>query len=254
MANTYFHFKQFTVNQEYCGMKVTTDACLFGAWVAKYFSENKILKESPFNVLDIGTGTGLLALMIAQISSNINVDGVEIEGLAAQQATENFQASNFINQLKAIHKDIKNFNAPITNGYDFIITNPPFFDDDLKSSSHNRNLAMHSLDLSLQDLVSEIKRLLKNEGTFAILLPYHRTDFFIELASNNSFKLLDALFVKQTTKHPYFRGMLLFIKEDSSVYNDNKSYLLTKNELVIKEGIDYSIPFKELLQPYYLKL
>ena len=254
MANTYFQFKQFTVNQDHCGMKVTTDACLFGAWVANLLYDNKNHFEPEFNVLDIGTGTGLLALMLAQINPNISIDAVEIDGMAALQAIENFKNSPFNQQLKIYQEDIKEFNPSMSRGYPFIITNPPFFDDDLKSPLHNRNLAMHSVALSLEELVYEIKRLLNNEGRFAILLPYHRTEYFIGLALKEGFKLLESLFVKQTMKHSYFRSMLLFIKEDNKIDTINLNNVAHKNELKIKVGIEYSDSFKELLSPYYLKL
>jgi len=254
MANTFFQFKQFKVNQENCGMKVTTDACLFGAWVVQYMSNNQIGINNHFNILDIGTGTGVLALMLAQINQNIRIEGVEIDPAAAQQATENCKTSPFNNQIKVYNNDIKDFEASITNGYNFIITNPPFFNDDLKSPSHNRNLAMHSLAMSLEELAFEIKRLLVKGGSFAILLPYHRTDFFIGIAALQGFKLLESLFVKQTTKHPYFRSILLFVKADFLEDDNYKKSLLIENELVIKEGNDYSFQFKELLKPYYLKL
>ncbi len=254
MANTFFQFKQFTVNQAQCGMKVTTDACLFGAWVANFLHENPTDYAQNFKVLDIGTGTGLLSLMLAQINPNINIDAVEIDHLASIEASENFNASPFNKQIQSFHSDIKTFYPFHTNGYQFIITNPPFFEDDLKSPLHNRNLAMHSLSLSLEELVLEIKRLLSFKGRFAILLPYHRTDYFIKLTSKAGFKLLASLFVKQTLKHPFFRSMLLFENEDVLISKDNVDIKVKSAELVIRENNEYSASFNSLLMPYYLKL
>ena len=249
MANTYFQFKQFLVNQDSCGMKVTTDACLFGAWIANYISNHPSYLEDKFDVLDIGTGTGLISLMLAQVNSNIILDGVEIDSYAAKQAAENFKTSPFNQQLQVFQEDIKQFNAPKAKGYSFIITNPPFFNNDLKSQNKNRNLAMHSLELSLEDLILNIKRLLRPDGTFAILLPFHRNIAFIDLAMKEGFKLIESLFVRQTIKHPFFRSILLFSKDDLLKNND-----ISENELTIKLGEDYSEEFKNLLKPYYLKL
>jgi len=241
MANNYFQFKQFLVNQRYCAMKVTTDASLFGAWVASTL--NSKTDEESKKVLDIGTGTGLLTLIWAQKNNSALIDAVEIDKEAANEAKDNFTASAWSERIKVINEDIINYKT--VDGYDFIISNPPFFDKDLKSDSDKRNLAMHSEALSLDDLLASIKRLLKPDGQFAILLPMHRSSEFEKSASTLGFNVKEKVLVKQTPKHPPFRCMLLFGYEE---------IIATKRELIIKENDSYTADFIALLKDYYLHL
>ncbi|WP_153797197.1 tRNA1(Val) (adenine(37)-N6)-methyltransferase [Foetidibacter luteolus] len=239
MPNSYFSFKQFTVQQDKCAMKVCTDACLFGAFIARgqWLQGNR--------VLDIGTGTGLLSLLLAQKHDHAEIDAVEIDDTAAVQASENFAASPWADRLNIYRQPIQQFTERGA-GYDFIISNPPFFEGDLKSNTANRNLALHSEGLKLEELVGCINRLLKNNGSFAVLLPYHRLDFFEKLAGNQGFFLAEKLLVQQTPSHPFFRGILVF----------GKTVVQTlQHQITIKttEG-KYSPEFTELLKDYYLHL
>ncbi len=257
MANNYFQFKQFTVRQEHCAMKVTTDACLFGAWVRERIGSreseigSKVVLENgnretgiaSKRILDIGTGTGLLALMLAQKEPNAQIDAVEIDAEAAKQALDNFNASQWKERLKVFNEDINRYEAAAN--YDFIITNPPFFNNDLKSVSNKRNLAMHSQALCLEDLLSSIKRLLKYDGKFAILLPSHRSIYFEGIALEAGFHLLEKVSVKQTPNHPSFRSMLLFGNESDTIF---------EKKIIIKAGITYTVQFAALLKDYYLYL
>jgi len=237
MANSFFKFKQFTIQQDACAMKVTTDACLFGAWCA-----NKIKEINPKNILDIGAGTGLLSLMLAQ---NINalIDAVEIDEQATSQAKQNINTSLFENKISIHHSPIQNFETNIL--YDFIITNPPFFENDLHSNNSQRNTALHSTQLQLTELIVHIKRLLKPEGYFAILLPYHRAIYFESLAKN--FYLINKTVVQQTTQHNYFRTMLFYSNSNNQKTEINSICINQSNNIYTKE-------FIELLQPYYLYL
>ena len=243
MANNYFQFKQFTVFQEGCAMKVTTDACLFGAWVAKIVADkSSLINES--SILDIGTGTGLLSLMVAQKSS-CTIDAVEIDGEAFSEATNNFKNSSWRDRLTVFNDDVKKYQQENSLPYNFILTNPPFFDNDLKSNSSKRNLAMHCEQLSLEELLVAIKRLLHVDGYFAILLPHHRSIYFEELAAANGFHLAEKIVVKQTPSHSPFRTMLLF---------GNKKEEIVENEIIIKDGNIYTDNFSNLLKDYYLYL
>ncbi|MBL7730209.1 MAG: methyltransferase, partial [Chitinophagaceae bacterium] len=135
MSNTCFKFKQFLINQDRCAMKVTTDACLFGAWVAER------LRNAEGNCLDIGTGTGLLSLMLAQKAAGIFTVAVEIDADCAEQARENIEASPWKQQVVVKEADILQYTP--ANQYDFIISNPPFYQDDLKSPDTRKNVAHH---------------------------------------------------------------------------------------------------------------
>jgi tRNA1Val (adenine37-N6)-methyltransferase len=239
MPNDYFEFKQFTVQQEKAAMKVCTDACLFGAFVADRFQRT----SKQFRVLDIGSGTGLLSLMFAQKNSNAQIDAVEIDKSAAEQSRENFRLSPWKDKLHIHHQPIQEFGI---NTYDLIISNPPFYENDLKSENQKRNLALHSAALGLDDLLDVIQKHLSAHGKFAVLLPYHRSANFINHALLKDFHLEEEISVKQTSKHPYFRSMLLF----------GRNKVQTKHsDICIKEkNDDYSDEFKELLKDYYLKL
>lgn len=239
MANDYFAFKQFTIHQGDCAMKVTTDGCLFGAWAANAVASRGLLVAKT---LDIGTGTGLLSLMLAQKIST-QIDAVEIDTAAAIQAKANFSASPWAKQLHIHETAIQTFSTANNKVYNFIITNPPFFENDLKSIDTKRNVALHSAALSLETLVATIYRLLATNGQFAILLPYHRMDYFIELTIPFGFVLHQQVLVKQTPKHPYFRAMLLF---------GYTQKITEEKELIIKAGNTYTEDFKMLLNDYYL--
>lgn len=243
MGNNYFQFKQFNIQQEHCAMKVTTDACLFGAWCASIVHSQQSMVQS---FLDIGTGTGLLSLMLAQKNTHIKIDAIEIDEHAAMQAASNFQTSPWNERLQVYQTSIQNFQPPQGQKFNFIISNPPFFYNDLKSNHTKRNLALHSEALSLEELLQSIKNNLTTDGKFAVLLPHHRTEYFEKIAGAEKFYSEEKISVKQTPRHPYFRTMILFSKQLTSS---------TQKEIIIKDEYNnYSAAFKELLKDYYLYL
>lgn len=240
MSNSYFQFKQFIIQQEKAALKVSTDSCLFGAWVAKKMESEKLKVE---NLLDIGTGTGLLMLMLAQ-KCNATIDGIEIDTASYLQAKENIEASRWNDRLHLFHADVKSFR--FQKKYDFIITNPPFYESDLKSDSSNRNVAMHDEGLKLIELLYIVDENLDAEGSFAVLLPFHRTDEFISKALTLNLFLNKRLNVRQTMNHSYFRSLLLFGRKKTELHI---------NELSIKNELNqYTSSFENLLKDYYLYL
>ena len=240
MGNSYFAFKQFTIHQEQTAMKVCTDACLLGA-----ICSNEISKapHSIHRILDIGTGTGLLALMLAQ-ESNAQIDAVESNRAAAQQALQNIQLSPWKANIRLIEKDIHALEP--TEPYDFIISNPPFFESDLKSNDPAKNAAKHDSELTLSELVQQIYRLLKSAGTAAVLIPYHRTGYFETLLAEADLHIFKKISVQQSSQHTFFRSILFFKKE--------KTRIETSEINIMDNGRTYSATFTGLLQPFYLKL
>lgn len=239
MSNSFFKFKEFTVHQDKTAMKVCTDACLFGAWVADNLEMSRLK-----NILDIGTGTGLLSLMLAQFSQ-AQIDAVEIEPMAVVQARDNFQASTWTNQLHIHPTSILEFAKKPVKTFDLIISNPPFFEQQLKSNNSQRNIAMHSNNLTLTELAYCINELLADSGKAAILLPWNRTEEWRAIAEKLGFFCIKETAVKQTTSHTYFRTMMLMQKKASMVHFSS---------ITIKDGTEYSKEFIKLLTPYYLAL
>lgn len=236
MSNNYFAFKQFTVWQSDCALKVCTDACLFGAWVAHQLTSNP-----PTTILDIGTGTGLLSLQLAQKLPGAFIDAVELDPAAATQAAQNAAASNFNIQVHNI--DIKNYSG---KKYQHIISNPPFFENDLKSEHALKNQAMHSTTLSLQTLFTCADDLLEPAGSFSILLPFARANEVETLAQSHGFSIAHKAVVQQTPNHTPFRVIYIFGK---TVFET-----ASETSIVIKENDSYTPAFTSYLKDYYLYL
>ncbi|MDN3656827.1 methyltransferase [Ferruginibacter paludis] len=241
MANNFFQFKQFIVYQQHCAMKVSTDSCIFGAVTASFFGDVPEKADTGKCYLDIGTGTGVLSMMLAQ-QTTAAIDAVEIDNAAFEQATQNFSASPFWKQLTAHHTDVLKFEPG--KKYNGILCNPPFFEGDLQSDNAMKNAAKHSTTFTLQQLLTTADRLLTVDGILAVLLPYHRVDAFIQSANDLQFFLQEQILVRHTTTHPYFRGILFLSRQQSTAHT---------KELVIKnEGNVYTDAFIDLLKDYYL--
>jgi tRNA1Val (adenine37-N6)-methyltransferase len=215
-------------------MKVCTDSCILGAWTAKRLHEAK-------RILDIGTGTGLLPIMLAQ-NSNATIGCIELDHDSFKQAEENIQQSPWSERIYIIEGDARHYS--FQTKYDFIIANPPFYESDLRSPEQKKNKARHEETLTLDELISVISSCLLNDGSFSILLPFHRSDYFEKLASLNGFFLREKLTVRQTPGHPAFRSIAL--------YGTKKPEEVILNELIIKneEGKNSSA-FAELMNDYY---
>ncbi len=224
-------------------MKVTTDACLFGAWVAREVESEKLKVES---LLDIGTGTGLLAVMLAQKNTGTLIDIIEIDKDAAQQAKENVMSSSWKERINVIHADVKSFS--FTNKYDLIISNPPFYENELRSESERKNVAHHSENLKLNELLNVIKNNSNDNGNFFLLLPYKRNDEIKKLFKDQQLYISKILLVRQSVKHDYFRVFITgkLKEEEKEIEFDEMSIWNDKQE--------YTNEFVELLKDYYLYL
>jgi tRNA1Val (adenine37-N6)-methyltransferase len=240
MANTWFQFKQFTVHQEKAAMKVTTDACLFGAMLKRFQSEGEGVR-----FLDVGTGTGLLSLMSAQMNPAASIIGVEIDEETAKEAAQNVANSPFQGQITILHRDVSDYNPQFK--FDYIFSNPPFHEAQLTSPNEKKNIAHHEGGLSLNKLVPLLKKLLMTPfGSASLLVPYYREEELIYLC--NTEKLFPSFIarVKQSPKHSYLRSM---------VHIGQKKMAALHTEITIRDEKNHYTPeFMGLLRPYYLNL
>jgi tRNA1Val (adenine37-N6)-methyltransferase len=232
-------------------MKVCTDACLFGSLVADYKTclPQDILSQTATagpltNCLEIGTGTGLLSLMIVQKNNALTIDAVEIDTAAAAQAAENIATSPWAGRIQVFNKDILTFNTH--RKYDCIVSNPPFYEGDLQSADKAKNDAKHDTSLSLPELLQVVDKYLHLRGFFAVLLPYHRVGYLIEEAEKTGLFLNKQILVKHTLKHAFFRGILFFTRKET------ETQVL---EIVIRDAEhNYTAEFAAVLKDYYLFL
>jgi len=220
-------------------MKVTTDSCLFGAWVAEQIRSHGPEKGA---ILDIGAGTGLLSLMLAQ-KTNSPITSVEIDKDSFVQASENINASPWKERITIVHSDIKDFTPPVY--YDVIISNPPFYEKEWPSDNSKRNTAHHSSELLVEDLLDIIIATLTPNGKFYLLLPYKRQEELIKLFDQKQIAVLQKILVRQTGDHTYFRMMI-----EGSL---GRSADTITTEMAIKnKNNEYTKEFTALLKDYYL--
>jgi tRNA1Val (adenine37-N6)-methyltransferase len=224
-------------------MKVTTDACLFGAWV----SDNVMSRESgAISVLDVGAGTGLLSLMLAQ-KCKAEIDAIEIDEDTAKQALENVELFPDKNMIRVINADAGNF--VFSKKYDLIISNPPFYETELKSFSSKKNIAHHSENLSLEELLTIIKKNLKSTGVFYLLLPYKRDEEIRKLIKEIKLEITQIILVRQSVTHDYFRMML-----EGKITTDKTMEIQFDEISIWNERQQYTEEFAGLLRDYYLHL
>lgn len=235
-ANTHFSFKKFTIHQDQTAMKVTTDACILGA----YTTVDKTEK-----ILDIGTGTGLVAMMLAQ-RTDAQIDAVEIDINAYNQAHCNIQESIFKEQISVFNTSIQSFAEHLEhqNQYDLIVSNPPFFQNHLKSETVSRNNSLHTDTLSFEDLLDAVLRLLSPNGTFVVLLPAYESSVFEQLSVSKELYQHKKLTIRHRKGSKILRIITTFGRIKKEILNQ---------ELIIKNPDEsYSTDFQSLLKEYYL--
>jgi tRNA1Val (adenine37-N6)-methyltransferase len=219
-------------------MKVTTDGCLFGAWVAQQISDLEI-----DHVLDIGTGTGLLSLMLAQ-QTNAHVDAVELNKEAYEKARTNFEASPWDHQIDCHLSDIQTFAS--NNSYDIIVCNPPFFSHGIKGKTLNKNQAIHSDSLPIEKLISTLSQNLNPSGSAYVMYPPLEMKTCMELASYAGMFPNQILKIRDKKDADDLRWIAQFSFNQSEI---------TEDVLVIKEVDNhYTQAFIKLLKAYYLHL
>ena len=233
-----FKFKEFTIHQDQCAMKVGTDGVLLGAWAS--------LDREPESILDIGAGTGLIALQLAQRSSAETIDAIELDDDAYEQCVANFEASPWADRLFCYHAGFDEFVEEIEDTYDLIVSNPPFYAEDVTSNNKSRDKARQTSSLPFDELVQGVSQFLTKNGIFAVILPYKEEERFIELAQNIG------LFPNRITR---VKG-----NPDTEVKRSLMEFSFHKNEpiidiLVIEKGRhQYTKEYVELTQAFYLKM
>lgn len=233
MPSTFFQFKQFTVHQELCGMKVCTDACIFGA---------AIEVEKHTNILDIGTGTGLLTLMMAQRNPSAQFTAIELDQSAALQAQHNFKASPYASKISLINSSIQDFQAE--SRFDLIVSNPPFFKNSLQTSNTKRNNALHHSTLTFSELAKSVVNLLSPDGFFWVLLPPREMADFIRVAA----PLLPFSEISWQVRHDATKPIIREIARLSKRPFEKKQ----AQDLHIYFNKKYSSDFANLLKDYYI--
>jgi tRNA1Val (adenine37-N6)-methyltransferase len=233
-----FKFKEFTVAHDRCAMKIGTDGVLLGAWVS--------LEHEPDFILDLGTGTGLIALQLAQRSTANTIDAVEIDANAFEQCIENFENSPWGDRLFCYHASAQEFAAEIDETYDLIISNPPFYQEDYKSKTEARDLARFNEALPFNQLIGCVHALLADSGIFALILPFKEELSFIKMASEAG------LFPKRICR---VRGTFSSKTVRSLVEFSFRRTTPNEEELVIENSRhDYTEEYVNLVQDFYLKM
>ncbi len=230
------------MHQEHTAMKVCTDACLFGAWSA---ADTQI--QNATYILDIGSGTGLLSLMIAQLSK-AHITAIEIEDGAFEQTKTNFDLSPWKDRLNVIHSSVQDYAIKNKeNLFDCIITNPPFYEGDLNSPDNAKNLAAHSTALPWDALAEAAASLLQENGAWYVLVPTLRAYTMQKFASTYGLQLSQECLMYNDAKHLPIRAMLKFVKQKESA--------IQRHKIVIKNADQsYTTEFINYLKDYYLHL
>jgi tRNA1Val (adenine37-N6)-methyltransferase len=234
-----FQFKQFTIQQNQTAMKVGTDGVLLGAWAP--------IEHQPISILDIGTGTGLIALMLAQRTTAQQIDAIEIDENAFEQAVDNFENSPWSDRLFCFHAGLDEFMEEPEEEYDLIVSNPPFYSEDYKTENEQRDLARFQDALPFEDLAEAADLLLSENGIFAVIIPFKEEAKFIELAQKFDLFPIKITRVKGTPTADIKRSLLAFSRrETASVLTD---------ELVIEKARhDYTSDYINLTKEFYLKM
>lgn len=233
-----FNFKQFTVKQDQCAMKIGTDGVLLGAWAT--------ITKQPFATLDIGAGTGILSLMLAQRSHAEVIDALEIDERAYEQCVENFEASPWSDRLFCYHADLAEFTEEIEDKYDLIICNPPFYNEDYKTENTQRDLARFQDAMPFEHLVASVSKLLMEDGTFCTVIPFKEENKFITLASAVNLMPNKITRVRGTLNSEIKRSLIEMSFRESAI---------EINELIIENTRhDYTKEYINLTKEFYLKM
>ena len=234
-----FQFKQFSLEQDQCAMKIGTDGVLLGAWAP--------LEQNPFSILDIGTGTGIIALMLAQRSTAQQIDALEIDENTYEQATDNFENSPWNDRLFCFHAGLDEFMEEPEDEYDLIVSNPPFYTEDYKTKDEQRDLARFQDALPFEDLIEAADLLLSENGILAVIIPFKEEERFMAIAKEFELYPIKITRVKGTPTTEIKRSLLAFKRYELPA--------LDSDELIIETARhQYTPEYIELTKEFYLKM
>ena len=238
MSESIFRFKEFTVAQGKCAMKVGTDGVLLGAWTH--------IPDKVDSILDIGTGTGLIALQLAQRCDSDTIDALEVEPGAFEQAVENFENSPWPDRLFCYHASLEEFQAEMDQRYDLIVCNPPFYNNSYPADVRERNLARQEEHLDFESLLKCTSHLLSSVGTCAFIVPFEREGEFLNLAEKHDLYASRITRVKGSPGSPVKRSLIQMQREQVS---PNLSELTIETSRHV-----FTDQYRELVKDFYLKL
>ncbi|MDI1354597.1 MAG: methyltransferase [bacterium] len=236
MSNDVFEFKKFKIKQDRCAMRVSTDAVLLGAWV---------IPNGSKSILDVGTGTGVIALMLAQRSEAL-ITAIDIDKESTEQALLNVEESTYKEKVRVLHTSFQDLVNSSSDKFNLIVTNPPYFIDSLKSSSETRSTARHTDSLSFSDLIYGVTKLLDEKGKFCLILPTKEAGLFRELAQSKGLYLSKLLRIRtRKEKDSEKRHLMQF---------EFKETEFSESTLVIEADShrNYTEEYKALTKEYYI--
>lgn len=234
-----FTFKQFAVEQDRCAMKIGTDGVLLGAWTP--------ISNNPFSILDIGAGTGIIALMLAQRSNTEQIDALEIDEDAYEQATDNFENSPWSDRLFCYHAGLDEFVEEPEDEYDIIVSNPPFYTEDYKTENEQRDIARFADAMPFEELIEAADLLLSENGIFSVIIPFKEEESFLALAAAYELYPLKITRVKGTPTTEIKRSLLAFTRNETTDFPIDELIIETARHIYTPEYIS-------LTQEFYLKM
>ena len=233
-----FLFKQFQIHQDRCAMKIGTDGVLLGAWTS--------LEHQPQSILDIGAGTGVVALMLAQRSMAETIDGIEIDEDAYEQCVDNFEASDWADRLFCYHASLNEFVEEMDDKYDLIVSNPPFYSEIVPSGNESRDMARQSQSLPFEELLKGVSELITENGTFSTIIPFKEEERFLELASTINLYPRRLMRIKGNPTSEIKRSLLDLQIGKASAEIENLTIESARHQ--------YTKEYVELTKDFYLKM
>tara|TARA_B100000809_G_C15110946_1_gene520564 strand:- start:174 stop:887 length:714 start_codon:yes stop_codon:yes gene_type:complete len=233
-----FQFKQFSINQDQCAMKIGTDGVLLGAWSS--------LESRPFSILDIGAGTGVLSLMLAQRSDAEVIEALEIDDKAFEQCVDNFEQSDWNDRLFCYHASLEEFEEEIEDTYDLIICNPPFYSEDYKTKNIARDLARFQDAMPFEHLLKSVSSLLSEDGRFNIIIPFSEEKKMIDLAKQVALFPKKITHVRGNPSADIKRSLIEFSFLNQDVKISELTIAITRHQ--------YTDDYINLTKAFYLKM